>query len=325
MRRIIVPFLLALTGLLSSFALAPAVPGAHAQTAAPAITVTPRTVQVGATATVAGSGFTPNNWAYVYFQRPDGTTNAVFTGTTAGGTFALTLGFTASHGTGTEFLAVYDYATGRWTPFTTIAVTAATPAPVRLLTVAPGTVTPGNTVTASGSGFTPNNWAYVYFQRPDRTAGAFWAQTTGTGTFASAIGFLAAHGCGAEYVWAYDYAAGAWSAPAVLTVTGCASAAAPSNLRVLSVTQLQTAPVQTAVTLQWQANGAAGGFRIHTTLKRLYGGSDSQANDVPAGTTAAQVSFVAGGINPVKTACFTVTALGAAGESASSNQICVNL
>src|SRR5919202_1451730 len=272
MRRLFLPLILALVGLLGFSSVAPTLPSAHAQTAAPAVAVTPSTVQVGGTAAVTGRNFTPNNQAYVYFKRPDGTTNAVMVPTTGTGTFSLNLGFQASHGTGNELVTAYDFGTGRWAPFTTIVVTSTSP--IRQLKASASTVTVGQTVTLTGSGFTPSNWAYVYFQRPDGTAGAFWTQTNAAGAFSGLLGFTAAHRCGIENVWAYDNGTRTWSAPVAVTVTGSAALAAPSNLRVVSATKLQTYPEQETVALQWQDNSNnETGFRIRATLNRLYGGS----------------------------------------------------
>jgi hypothetical protein len=326
MHRIILPVTLALIGLLGFGSISPALPSAHAQTATPALTVAPSPAQVGSTATVTGSGFSPNNWAYVTFQRPDGTVNAIFVPTSSSGTLSFTLGFSVSHGTGSESLKAYDYGSARWSALTTIMVTSSSPIPVRTLTTSTPTAAAGTTVTVSGAGFTPNNWVYVYFQRPDGTAGAFWTVIAGAGTFASLLGFNAAHGCGTETIWAYDYGTRAWSAPASLSVTGCSGLAAPSDLRLVSSNVGTASDKPATVTLQWRDNsGAETGFRIRTTLTRLYGGTDTQTQVVGPNTTAAEVSFVAGGINPVKTACFTVTAFNATAESAPSNQACVQL
>lgn len=326
MHRLLLPLPLALIGLLGFGSLAPALPSVHAQTAAPALAVSPNPVQIGSTSTVTGTGFGANNWAYVAFQRPDGTTNSLFVPTSASGTLSFTLGFTSSHGTGTESLWAYDYASGRWAGPVTISVTSSTPIPIRKLTASAASAAVGTTVTVSGAGFTANNWVYVYFQRPDGTAGAFWTTAGGAGAFSSLLGFNAGHGCGTETLWAYDYGTRAWSAPVTLSVTGCAALAAPSNLRVISTNVGTTSAQPATVTLQWQDNSASEtGFRIRTTLSRLSGGSDTQTQDVGANVTTAQVNFIAGGINPVKTACFTVTAFNATSESAPSNQACVQL
>jgi hypothetical protein len=326
MRRITFSIVLAAVTLFAFGSLAPSLPAAHAQAAAPTISVTPNPVTVGSSASVNGHNFTPNNWAYLYFQRPDGTTGSVAVATGATGAFASALGFSAAHGVGREYVAAYDFGTRQWTSFAIVSVVSVVPAQSRSISVSASSASPGQTITVNGSGFTPGNWVYVTFQRPDRTVGAVWAQTGSTGAFAVQLGFDPRHGCGVETAWAYDYAAGVWSAPVTVTVAGCGAQAAPGNLRILSVVKTQTAPEQTTVTLQWQDTSAGeSGFRIHTTLTRLYGGTDTQVNDVAANVTTAQVSFVSGGINPVKTACFTVTALAASGESAPSNQVCRQL
>jgi hypothetical protein len=325
MRRIILSLTLALVGLLAFGSLTP-LPSAHAQTATPSLTATPNPVQAGSTATITGQNFTPNNSAYVYLQRPDGTIGTLYTATSSTGTISFNLGFLASHGTGNEYIYAYDFGTARWSSILTVVVQASVPVPVRQLSVSSTTATPGTTITVSGKGFTPNNWAYVYFQRPDATAGAFWTYTGGSGGFSNLLGFSATHGCGTETIWAYDWATGQWSAPVTVTVTGCSTLAAPSNLQIVSYSVGSTSDRPTTVNLQWRDNSSSEtGFRIRTTLNRLYGGSDTQTQTVGANTTTAQVTFTAGGINPVKTACFTVTAFNGATESAPSNGVCLQL
>jgi hypothetical protein len=57
----------------------------------------------------------------------------------------------------------------------------------------------------------------------------------------------------------------------------------------------------------------------------MNGGTDSQVWNVAANSTTATVSFVAGGINPVSKACFTVSAFNGHGSSAASSQVCAVL
>jgi hypothetical protein len=329
LRRIAFTILIALAG---TFGLHSMTPSAHAQAIAPTVTVTPATIAVGGTATVSGQYFTPNYYAYVYYQRPDGSTGAVTVGTTPQGTFAFNLGFTAAHGTGSEFVSAYDYGTARWTAFTTVSVTsgAPVPAPYRHLFTTPGSVVVGGTVTVQGQSFGPNNQVYVYFVRPDGTAGAFWALTGAAGNFAAQLGFVTTHGCGTETIWAYDYPTAQWSAPTTVSVTGCGVnpgigvPASPGNLQVVSQSVSTGSSRSASVTLRWaDLSTNESGFRVHTTLYHLYGGQDSQTQEVGPNATTAQVSFVAGGINPVATACFTVGAYNLNGESAQSNQVCV--
>jgi hypothetical protein len=325
MRRFILPLLLALIGVFGAGSLAPVLPRVHAQIATPTVSIAHNPVQVGETVAVTGQNFGPNSWAYVTFRRPDGTTNALYVATSPYGTFSLGLGFASAHGTGTELLTAYDIPTGRQAPTITIVVTSGTPAAVRRLNVSSLAATPGSTITISGLGFSRNNWVYVYFQRPDGTVGAFWVQTDAAGAFTSQLGFAAAHGLGVETIWAYDLGSGLWSAPRTVTVTtGAPALAAPSNLRVLASTVDKTSALQTTVLLQWQDNSSAEtGFRIRTTLTRMFGAVSTQIVETGPNATTAQVSYVAGGINPLQTACFTVTAFNAGGESAPSNQVCL--
>jgi SPX domain protein involved in polyphosphate accumulation len=67
------------------------------------------------------------------------------------------------------------------------------------------------------------------------------------------------------------------------------------------------------------------GFRIQATYTRMNGGTDTQMWNVAANATTAQVSFVAGGINPVVKACFAVTAFNGPGDSLPSNEVCAVL
>lgn len=195
-------------------------PAAHAQAATLAVSVSPATVTTGSSTVVSGTGFTPNDYAYVYYQRPDGTYNAFYLSTSPGGTFSFPLGFLAVHGAGTEYVSAYDYATARWAPFATVMVTLATPAPHPLvLSAAPATVRAGTSTTISGTGFTPNQYVYVYWQRPDSTAGSTFAYTGSSGTFSFTLQFLTTHGTGTERIQAYDYGSRAYSAAITVTVT----------------------------------------------------------------------------------------------------------
>lgn len=184
----------------------------------------------------------------------------------------------------------------------------------------------GGSARVVGRHFTPNNWASVSFQRPDGTVGAFRITTGKTGRFAFLLGFKAAHGCGTETLWARDRATRNRSAPMTVTVTGCGTPAAPSDLRVLSTSVSSALPQPATVTLQWRDNSSSEtGFRIRTTITRFYGGTDTQTQETGANATTAAVNFIAGGFNPVKAVCFAVTAFNATSESAPSNSTCVQL
>jgi hypothetical protein len=223
MRRLILSLILVVLSVLASGVLAPVAPRVHAQTyTSPTVTVTPSTVTAGSTATIQGYAFTPNNWVFVYWQRPDGTTNGTWVFSNATGSFTMTLGFSPSHGTGTEYVAGFDYGTGRWSPFVAVTVTSGGPPPAtRYLTASPNPVVVGSMTTVAGYGFSRNNWVYVQWMRPDGTTNAVWVFTDATGYFTFQLGFLASHGCGSETLQAYDYGAGVWSPPYTVTVTGC--------------------------------------------------------------------------------------------------------
>jgi hypothetical protein len=301
-------------------------PAARAQAAAPSISVTPNPVKLGSSATVTGTGFSANSWVYVAFQRPDGTQGGTFSYTGSAGALSFTLGFSESHGTGNEYVTAYDYRAARWVGQVTVNVFAGTPHPIRQLSAAPLTPTVGSATALGGAGFSANNWVYVYFQRPDGTTGAFWASATGSGSFTASLGFNASHGCGNETVWAYDYGTRAWSLPVTLSVIGCSGLAAPGNLRILTSSVGQTSAEPTTVTLQWQDNSTGEtGFRIRSVQTRIYGDPSVGTQDVGANATTATLTYIAGGINPTKSLCFTVTAIGPSGESAPSNQTCLQL
>jgi plastocyanin len=187
----------------------------------PTVTVTPSTVAAGSTATVAGAGFTPNYWAFVYWQRPDGTTNGIWQFTSSTGTFSFTLGFDPAHGTGPEYLAAYDYGTGQWSPIVTITVTGVSPPPPTTfgLAASPNPVHVGNATTVSGTGFSPNNYVFVQWVRPDGTTGGTFVFTDPAGNFAFTLEFLPVHGCGNETLSAYDYGRNMVSPSYVITVS----------------------------------------------------------------------------------------------------------
>jgi hypothetical protein len=220
MRRVVFAVTFVLITALAAGVVSPAV---HAQTTTPTVTVSSMTAATGGTITVYGNGFTPNYAAYVYFQRPDGTTNAFNIATDANGYFTFTLGFLASHGTGSEYLSAYDYGTGRWAPTVTITVTSGGPPPVTgpQLSISPNPISVGQVTTVTGTGFSPTNWVYFMYQRPDGSFNAFWIYTSSTGTFTQQLGFLASHGCGNEYVQTYDYGTGTYTSVYTITVQGC--------------------------------------------------------------------------------------------------------
>jgi hypothetical protein len=217
MRRFVVLSL----GLVFLLGLGVLAPATHAQTtASPTINVTPTTVAVGGTATVQGSRFTPNNYVFAYWQRPDGTTNGVYGFTDANGNLSFTLGFDPSHGTGTEYISAYDYGTGRWAPFVSVTVTSGAPPPTTMaLSASPNPVKAGSTTSVTGTGFSHANYVYVQWTRPDGTMGATFVYTDSTGAFSFTLGFLTSHGCGTETLQAYDYGTATWSPPYTITVT----------------------------------------------------------------------------------------------------------
>jgi len=100
----------------------------------------------------------------------------------------------------------------------------------------------------------------------------------------------------------------------------------PGTLTIVSHRQDASSDLPTTVTLAW-ADHVIGetGFRIEATFVRLHGSTDTQALDLPAETEQADFHFIAGGINPVKTACFTVHAVLAGGDGPLSSEACLDL
>jgi hypothetical protein len=99
--------------------------------------------------------------------------------------------------------------------------------------------------------------------------------------------------------------------------------AAPSHLRISGVTPGAGSAKQTTVTLRWDDNAHnETGFRIRAVFSRLYGGTDSGTTTVSANTVRTRFTFIAGGFNPVRKACFTVAAFNGGGESPPSNKAC---
>lgn len=192
--------------------------GMSQQAAAPTVSVMPNIVPVGSRATVSGSGFTPSNWAFVHWQRPDGTMNGVWIFTTPTGMFALSLGFKPAHGIGTELVSAVDFASGRQAPTASVSVIASsTPGPGQLsATINP--VSNGGSTVIVGQGFTMGGPVFVEWRRPDGTMGAVWVRANSQGAFA--FGFIAdpRHGCGSRIFVAFDAASGIWTSPFTLGV-----------------------------------------------------------------------------------------------------------
>lgn len=182
----------------------------------PTVSVTPSTVTVGSIATVQGAGFTPSNWAFVYWQRPDRTTNGVWVMTSASGTFAQRLGFSRRHGTGTEFVSAFDFATRTWAQFVSVSVTGGVVADTGQLSASPNPVANGGTTTIVGHGFTPGSVIVVQWSRPDGTVGSIQIATNGTGSFAFTLVADPRHGCGPRIFTAFDAVRRRSSAPLTL-------------------------------------------------------------------------------------------------------------
>lgn len=222
MRRILLVSIFALLALLGSSALAPA---SHATAifAGPTVTVTPSVVTQGGTATVLGSGFTPNSFAYVYYQQPDGTFNSFTVPTDGAGSFAVSLGISSLNGTGFEYVTAYDLTTGIAAPFFTVTVTAPITTPitsVRLLFTNFGTVGAGQVVTLFGVGFTRDHFVALSFTNASGGVYSVLVKADDSGDFAYPL-TSPSLGCGADTVTAYDTVNRKPSAPLTLFVFGC--------------------------------------------------------------------------------------------------------
>lgn len=222
MRRLVLGITLMLLSVVaSSAAVAPSPVHAQTYTVNPMVSVSPSTVPVGSTAIVSGTGFTPNCWVFVYWQRPDISTNGIWVFSSTTGTLSFTLGFNPAHGAGTEYIAGYDSSANRWSPFSAITVTSGTTSGARALAASVNPIAAGATTTVTGTGFSPNNVVYVQWTRPNGSAGHTFVYTDAAGMFSFPLGFLASNGCGTEAVVAFDYGTNQWSTPYGITVTGC--------------------------------------------------------------------------------------------------------
>jgi plastocyanin len=185
---------------------------------APAVSVQPSTVIVGSTAIATGRGFTPANWAFAFWRRPDGTSHGIWVFTDGIGTFSFALGFAPRHGTGTELVTAFDLATGRWAPFSPVSVI---PGPVSAVGQLIATINPvanGGTTTIVGSGFAPNSRLVVQWRRPDGTVGTATVMASATGTFALPFLVDPRHGCGPRAFTAFNLSGGMVSSRFVLNV-----------------------------------------------------------------------------------------------------------
>jgi plastocyanin len=182
----------------------------------PTVSVTPSTVTVGSIATVQGAGFTPHNWAFVSWQRPDRTTKGVWVFTSSSGTFALRLGLNPRHGTGIEFVSAFDLATRMWAPSVSVNVTGSVVVGPGQLFASPNPVANGRTARIVGRGFVPGSLVLVQWRRPDGTMASLRIVTNGAGSFAFTLVADPRHGCGPRVFTAFDAGQGMSTTPLVL-------------------------------------------------------------------------------------------------------------
>jgi hypothetical protein len=199
------------------------------------------------------------------------------------------------------------------------------------LSAAPLTVKPGESVALTGQGFKPG--ATITLRMA--SSGAEPAGNYGTAVVDAAGRFVLTARLtqypggspirpGAVVLVATDPATG--QRASVQIVIADSAPAAPADLRITSLLKGATSAEPTRVGLQWRDVASnETGFRVTALYTRMNGGTDTQVWHVLANATTAQVSFVAGGINPVAKACFTVTAFNSQGDSLPSNQVCAAL
>jgi hypothetical protein len=199
------------------------------------------------------------------------------------------------------------------------------------LSAAPMSVQPGEPITLTGQGFRRGSAIILsvalYGAAPAGNYGS--AVVDATGRFVLTTRLIhypdgAPLQAGSLVLVVHD---GAWSQRAAIQIQVVdRSPSAPGDLRIISLTKGATSAESTVVGLQWRDNSPnETGFSIRATFTRMNGGTDTQVWNVAASATTAQVSFVAGGINPVTKVCFTVTAFNSQGDSAPSNQVCAVL
>jgi hypothetical protein len=213
---LVLGIIVALTGLVS-----PRIADAHPATAvvSPMVTVTPNVVTVGSTAIVHGTNFTPNDRAFVFWQRPDRTTHGVWILTNSSGMFSLQLGFARRHGAGTEFVSALDFATNLRAPFVAVTVN---PAPIVVmgqLSASPNPVMNAGTTLIVGTGFAGGTRVLVTWSRPDGTRRTIEVIANGAGTFTFQLFADPRHGCGMRTFVAFDLATATQTAPFSLAET----------------------------------------------------------------------------------------------------------
>jgi hypothetical protein len=118
-----------------------------------------------------------------------------------------------------------------------------------------------------------------------------------------------------------------WAAKLVaLKVYPATQLAAPGNLAIRSLTSDGTSAQITTATLTWKDRSSAEGrFEITASLTRRFGSPGKQTWTAPANATTATVQFVAGGINPLDSICFTVRAASDSSVSPPSQAACASL
>jgi hypothetical protein len=199
------------------------------------------------------------------------------------------------------------------------------------LTATPMSIQPGDPITLRGEGFTPGS-AIILSAAVNAAAPA--------GNFGSAVVDASGRFVLTAKLAQYPNGSPLQPGPLVLVVHDPSwsqrasvqiqivdrAPAAASDLRITSLTKGTASAEPTTVGLQWRDNSSnETGLRIEATFTRMNGGTDTQVWNMSANATTAQVSFVAGGINPLSKACFTVSAHNGQGTSSPSNEVCAVL
>lgn len=199
------------------------------------------------------------------------------------------------------------------------------------LTVDRTVIQPGDRIVLTGQGFAAGTLVSISLGRPNSGAGGNYGSAIADASGRVIIpvtltrfpdGSLLT--AGTIVLLARD-ASGNQRAIVQLTIQEL-TAGAPTGLQITSLTKGATSAEPTTVGLRWQDNASnEWGFRIRAIFTRMNGGTDTQMWQIGPNSNTAHLSFVAGGINPVTRACFTVTAYNAQGESSPSNTGCIQL
>jgi hypothetical protein len=101
---------------------------------------------------------------------------------------------------------------------------------------------------------------------------------------------------------------------------------APSDVQISDVQRDDTSAEMTSLTLTWKdSTTGETGYRITGTFTRFYGGNDPHTWEAGPNATQARITFVAGGFNPTKRACFTVSAMSGSRVLSNNGPACIDV